>query len=95
MLDSNDILRSSCRRKILKALFKKRELGIMNLVNITNSTYNEVDRNLNILEERSLIVQLHLGRRRIIRLKLDNEKTMQLLKILKVLNGSIDLNQLQ
>jgi DNA-binding transcriptional ArsR family regulator len=65
----------------------------MKLVRIINSTYNEVDRNLRILEREGLVNQCRIGRKRIIRLNLKNEKTRITLEILKLLNGSVDLKQ--
>jgi DNA-binding transcriptional ArsR family regulator len=94
-LNLNKILRSSCRRKILKALSKKQGMNIMKLVRIVDSTYNEVDRNLRILEDESLVTQQYLDRKRIIRLNFENEKTLVVLKILKLLNEPVDLKQLQ
>jgi len=57
MLDSNNILRSSCRKKIIRILSKRKNLHIMELVRTTNSTYNEVNRNLAILENENIIFQ--------------------------------------
>jgi DNA-binding transcriptional ArsR family regulator len=65
----------------------------MKLVRVVNSTYNEVDRNLRILEREGIVNQRRVGRNRIIRLNLKNEKTVVTLKILKLLNGSVDLKQ--
>jgi DNA-binding transcriptional ArsR family regulator len=93
-LNLNKILSSSCRRKILKTLSEKKGITIMKLVTIVNSTYNEVDRNLRILEGEGIINQRHVGRRRIIRLNLKNEKTLVTLKLLKLLNGAVDLKHL-
>lgn len=94
-MNLNRILRSACRRKILKALSKKQELNIMRLVHTVNSTYNEVDRNLRILENEGLVAQRHRGQNRILRLNLENNETLIVLKILKLLNDSGDLKQLQ
>jgi DNA-binding transcriptional ArsR family regulator len=93
-LNSNKILRSSCRRKILKALSEKKEITIMKLVRSVNSTYNEVNRNLQILERHGIVTQQQVGRKRIIRLNLKNEQTVVSLKILKILETSVDLKQL-
>jgi predicted transcriptional regulator len=79
----------------LKALSKKQEINIMKLVRAVNSTYNEVDRNLRILEDEGLVSQQHLGRKRVVRLNFANEKTLVTLKILKLLNNSIDLKRLE
>ncbi|MEM2999674.1 MAG: ArsR family transcriptional regulator [Candidatus Bathyarchaeia archaeon] len=73
---------SSCRRKILTALAEKKELTIMKLVQMVNSTYNEVDRNLRVLEQEGIISQSYAEHKRIIRLNYENEETLVLLKIL-------------
>lgn len=62
----------------------------MRLVRIVNSTYNEVDRNLRILESVGLITQQRFRRKRIIRLNLENKKTLAVLKALKILEAPID-----
>lgn len=87
------ILRSSCRQKILKALSENKEVNMMRLVRIVNSTYNEVDRNLRILESVGLITQQRFRRKRIIRLNLENKKTLAVLKALKILEAPIDTKQ--
>jgi DNA-binding transcriptional ArsR family regulator len=79
----------------LKALSEKKEITIMKLVRIVNSTYNEVNRNLQILENEGSITQGYIGRKRIIRLNLKNNKTLILLKILKILEDSVDPKQLR
>jgi DNA-binding transcriptional ArsR family regulator len=92
-MKQNKILASVCRRKILKALSAKKEITIMKLVRMVNSTYNEVDRNLRILEREGLVTQRYAGRKRIVRLNFKNEKTLVSLKILKILENSVDLKQ--
>ena len=67
----------------------------MKLVRIVNSTYNEVDRNLHILEREGIIIQRYDGRKRIIHLNLKNEKTLVLLKLLMIREGALDLKQLR
>jgi DNA-binding transcriptional ArsR family regulator len=67
----------------------------MKLVRIVNSTYNEVNRNLQILEREGIVTQRHVGRMHIIRLNLKNEKTVVSLKILKILENSVDLKHLR
>jgi hypothetical protein len=54
---------------------KNKEVNMIRLVRIVNSTYNEVDRNLHILEGAGLVTQLHFRRKRVIRLNLENKKT--------------------
>jgi hypothetical protein len=66
----------------------------MELVRIVNSTYNEVDRNLRILEREGLLTQQHIGHNRIICLNFKTEKTLVLLKLLKIRENSVDLKQL-
>lgn len=85
-----DILRSSCRRRILKALSEKKEVNMMKLVRIVNSTYNEVNRNLRILEGEGLVTQQRIRRKRIIRLNLESKKTLTALKALKILEAPND-----
>jgi DNA-binding transcriptional ArsR family regulator len=94
-MKQNKILASACRRKILKALSEKKGITIMKLVRMVNSTYNEVDRNLRILESEGMVTQRYVGRRRIVRLNFKNEKTLVSLKILKILERSVDLKQLR
>jgi hypothetical protein len=92
-LDLNKILKSSCRQKILKALSGSREVNIMKLVRIVNSTYNEVDRNLRVLEGEQIITQKYLGRARLIWLNWENKKTIVLLKSIKILETPINNKQ--
>lgn len=47
------------------------------------------------MEDEGLVVQKHLGQKRIVRLNSKNKKTLVVLKILKLLNGSVDLRQLE
>jgi predicted transcriptional regulator len=82
--DSEVILASSCRRKILRVLSRKR-LNVMELVRKVNSTYNQVNSNLQILREEGIIFDERFGRMRVIRLNKENPKTMVLLQALKVL----------
>lgn len=67
----------------------------MRLVHTVNSTYNEVNRNLRILEEDGLVDQHYVGRKRIVHLNFKNEQTLVVLRILKLLNDHGDLKQLQ
>ena len=87
-LEMNKILGSTIRRKILEALSGNEELAIMKLVQLVNSTHNEVDRNLRILENERLIIQYRLGTKRIIRLNRSSEKTLILLETLTTLKNA-------
>jgi hypothetical protein len=62
----------------------------MKLVSSVGSTYNELNRNLQILEKEGIItndypVKVRHGKVRIIRLNKENHKTQILLKVLKTL----------
>lgn len=86
------MLASSLRQKILKVLFEKREMQIMKLVTSVGSTYNDLNRNLLILEKEGIIineypVRVRQGKVRIIRLNRENPKTKLLLAALKSLDG--------
>lgn len=91
-LDLSKVLASSLRQKILKVLFEKREMQIMKLVTSVGSTYNDLNRNLLILEKEGIIineypVRVRQGKVRNIRLNRENPKTKLLLAALKSLDG--------
>jgi len=91
-LDLKKVIASSCRQNILKALSKGEEINVMELVIKTNSTYNEVNRNLIALEKEDLITTSYCGRMRLIKLNKKNPKTTILIQVLKTLeteNGAI------
>jgi len=67
----------------------------MEIVQGINSTYNEVNRNLIILEREGIILQQFLGRRRIIQLNFENKKTMPLVEIIKTLDSLYKKNKMQ
>jgi predicted transcriptional regulator len=87
------ILASSCRQKILKVLSHAREIRIMKLVQSTGCAYNEVERNLQILEHEDIIIYRRVGRKRVISLNYDNPKTRLLLKVLRILDTLTDSRQ--
>lgn len=87
------MLASSLRQKILRELSKTSEIRVMKLVSNLNTTYNEVTRNLAILEKEGLItdeyrVKVRHGKVRVIILNRDNPKTKLLLTILKTLDNA-------
>jgi arsenate reductase-like glutaredoxin family protein len=89
-LELRKILASSIRQNILKTLAENRELQIMRLVSTVGSTYNELNRNLQILGKEELIIdeyriKVRHGKVRVIRLNKENPKTQTLLKVLKTL----------
>ena len=87
------MLASSLRQKILRELSKTRELQVMQLVSKVNSTYNELNRNVMLLEKEGIIinefrVKVRHGKIRIIRLNKDNPKTKILLATLQTLDAN-------
>ncbi|HVO36770.1 MAG TPA: hypothetical protein VMT01_01200 [Candidatus Acidoferrum sp.] len=88
MLKLRQIIASSCRQKILLTLSKVKRTHVTNLVRLVNSTYNQVDRNLRILEEEGIIGIKRYGRMKMIELKLENPRTQTLLKTLHQLENS-------
>jgi predicted transcriptional regulator len=87
------IIASSCRQKILLALSKSKKTHITNLVRIINSTYNQVDRNIRILELEGIIETTRYGHVRIVGLNLENPKTLTLLKALEMLDRPISTSR--
>jgi hypothetical protein len=65
----------------------------MRLVGKVNSTYNDLNRNLTILEKEGIIIneyreKVRHGKIRVLRLNKDNPKTKILLSVLKTLDSS-------
>jgi hypothetical protein len=60
---------------------------MMDLVRKVNSTYGQVNRNLQILEHEGIVNIRYYGRLRIIKLNRGNPKTITLLKVLRLLRG--------
>jgi len=90
-MELRKILASSTRQNILKTLSENRELQVMRLVSAVGSTYNELNRNLQILCKEQLIideyrVKVRHGKVRVIRLNKENPNTLVLLKVLKTLD---------
>ena len=91
-MELSNVFASSLRQKILRELSKTREIRVMKLVSKVNSTYNELNRNLTILESEGIItnkyqVKVKHGKIRVIRLNRDNIKTKLLLEALKTLDS--------
>ena len=82
------LLSSSCRRRILRVLSRTGRTNIMELVRKVNSTYNQVNSNLQILQKEGVVIDAHFGRMRVIRLNKENLKTRLLLGALKMLENS-------
>jgi len=66
---------------------------VTNLVRVINSTYNQVNRNLQILEKEGIIKTKHYGNVKMIELNVENPKTKTLLKVLHMLNRPISDSQ--
>ena len=91
-MDLRKVLASTLRQNVLKELSKTREIRVMKLVDAVSSTYNELNRNLEILEKEGIItndyrVKVRHGKVRVIRLNRDNPKTKILLQALKTLDN--------
>ena len=59
----------------------------MALVRKVNSTYNQVNSNLHILQKEGIVFDEHFGRMRVIRLNKENSRTRLLLQALKMLEN--------
>jgi len=81
------IIASTCRQKILLALSKVKKTHVTNLVRMTNSTYNEVRRNIEIMEKEGILSIQRYGNMKIVQLELSNTKTERLLKALRTLRA--------
>jgi predicted transcriptional regulator len=90
VLKLQQIIASSCRQKIILALSRVKETHVTNLVRIINSTYNQVDRNLELLEKEGIIAISCYGHMKMIELRMDNPKTQALLKALHQLENATD-----
>lgn len=86
-MDLETLMASSCRRKILRVLSSSGRTNVMKLVQKVNSTYNQVNLNLQILQKEGIVFDEHFGRMRVIRLNRENPKTELLLKALKILEA--------
>jgi predicted transcriptional regulator len=89
-MDLKILIASSCRRKIIQMLSSSKWTNVMKLVQKTNSTYNQVNSNLQILQKEGIIFDEHLGRMRVIRLNRENPRTQLLLQALKILETPED-----
>jgi len=78
---------SSCRQKILEALSKVGQTHVMDLVRRVNSTYGQVNRNLQILEREGIVNIQYYGRLKMVKLNRENPKTVTLQKVLKMLKS--------
>jgi len=84
-LNSNQLIASLCRQKIIETLSKMGQTHMMDLVRRVNSTYSQVNRNIEILEWEGIVVTKKLGRMKMIQLRREDEKTKAILKALEIL----------
>jgi len=91
-LDLGRLVASSCRQKIIATLASVGQTHMMDLVRKVNSTYTQVNRNLQILEQEDIVVSQFYGRMRIIRLNRENPKTEAILKALRILRRRVEPN---
>lgn len=71
---------------MLLSLSVTKETNLNNLIRSINSTYNQVSRNLQILEKEGIVRITQIGRAKLISLQMENEKTLALLKALRTLD---------
>jgi len=72
-----------------------KETNISRLVYRINSTYGQVNRNLQILETEGIIEAKYIGRIRLIQLRKENTKTQVLLKVLHILNRPMQIHKVE
>lgn len=89
-MDLKTLIASSCRRRILQVLSSSKRINVMKLVRKVNSTYNQVNSNLQILQKEGIVFDEHFGRMRVIRLNRENPRTLLLLQALKILETPED-----
>ena len=85
-LELEQLISSSCRRRIIRFLLTVHSANVMELVRKVNSTYNQVNANLLVLAKEDIVQEKHYGRVRLIKLNRENPKTDLLLQALKILN---------
>jgi hypothetical protein len=86
-MDLDEILNSKVRRKIIRILCKVGSTNMMNLVRLTNSTYNQVNPSILTFGKEGIVTEQRYGRVRMITLERENPKTRLLLQALKILNS--------
>ena len=84
-LKLEQIIASTCRQKILRALSMKERMHITALVRAINSTYNEVRRNLEILQSEGIVKITSCGNMKYVELQRDSPRTRKLLTALHTL----------
>ncbi len=80
-----DVLGSKGRIKILKALVREGQLNITQIVKRTSMHHKQVEKHLKYLIDKGYVEEIRSGRTRIFSLKLNNPKTLLLVKIISTL----------
>jgi DNA-binding MarR family transcriptional regulator len=80
---------------MLVALSKLKKTHVTNLVRTINSTYNQVSRNLKILEKEGIIKTTRYGHLRMIELRVESPRTQALLKALDLLRMYLGSSRLK
>ena len=93
IVELSEIVASAGRQNILRVLSHTREIGITQLVKAVNSTYNEVMRNVRILEGEGIFRLILVGRRCYVSLNYENVKTKILIEALGLLDSRPDFKQ--
>jgi predicted transcriptional regulator len=86
-LKLEQIIASSCRQKILLALSRIKRTHLNDLIRTVDSTYNQVNSNLQILEKEGIVKIRRFGHIKMIELDVQNQKTQALLKALHILSN--------
>ncbi len=89
-MNLENLMSSSCRRRIVRVLLRSGCVNVMQIVRKVNSLYNQVNSNLLILQKEGIVVDEHFGRARVIRLNRENSRTELLLQALKILETPED-----
>lgn len=74
---------------MLKILSKTNGVNIMSLITKVNSNYNQVNQNIILFEKEGIISEKRFKNTRMIMINKENEKTILLLNILKMLDMPI------
>ncbi len=85
-MELDQIIASTCRQKVLIALSKVKKTNVTDLVRTTNSTYNQIRMNLEILKKEGVVQIQPCGNMKIVSLDTASLKTKKLLKALQALN---------
>ncbi|MGE5555682.1 MAG: hypothetical protein ACM3UY_05390 [Methanocella sp.] len=86
-MDLEELLSSSCRRKIIKYIAENGSTNIMQLILSIRGKYPQTNAELQILQKENIIIDQRTGRMRIIKLNKENPNTGLVIQALKLLNS--------